>query len=144
MLFRSHDLAVETTLRHLQCMAEVLDTTGKIWENYCSEASRRGNWSGPNYCWSSLGPVALLLEVVIGLNPDAPGQALTWNPPAEKTIGVRRYPLGPATVNLIQQKDWHGYWGIDVDTDRPFTLSVERAAGPVVLKCPVGHSRFAV
>jgi len=62
-----HDLAVATALRHVQCVAEVLNETGFIWENYCSEASRQGNWAGPNYCWSALGPIALLIEVIIGI-----------------------------------------------------------------------------
>lgn len=137
-----HDLAVETTLRHLQCMYEVWAETGKIWENYCSEASRRGNWSGPNYCWSALGPIALLLEVLLGLAPAAPAATLAWNPPPGKALGVRRYPLGPATISLLQGRDWQGHWGIDVETDRPFTLVLRRDDHTVTHACPVGHTHL--
>ncbi|OPZ25555.1 MAG: alpha-glucosidase [Lentisphaerae bacterium ADurb.BinA184] len=136
-----HALAVETATRHIQCMLEVFEETGKIWENYCSEASRRGNWSGPNYCWSSLGPVALLLEVILGFEPDALNRRLLWNPPSRQTAGVRRLPLGPATVSVVQQKDWQGKWGIEIDTDRPFTLALHEGECTREIACPVGRSR---
>jgi glycogen debranching enzyme len=136
-----HDLAVEATLRHLQCMHETWRDTGVIWENYCSEASRRGNWSGPDYCWSSLGPIALLLEVLIGVEPDAARQALRWNPPPETEIGVRRFPLGTATVSLMQRCDGDR-WVVDVETDRPVTLELVRGGVAKSHACRIGRTRL--
>ncbi|MCE5327167.1 MAG: hypothetical protein LLG01_12225 [Planctomycetaceae bacterium] len=121
-----HDLAVETTVRHLQCMYEVFKDTGRIWENYCSEESKRGSWSGPDYSWTSLGPVAMLLEVLIGIDADASTATLTWNPPSQTNIGVRNFPLGAATVELEQRQAASGAWEIIVKTDRPITLRLMR------------------
>ena len=138
------DLARETTLRHLQCMSETLEATGFIWENYCSEKSERGNWSGPNYCWSSLGPVALLFEVLIGLEPDAAQRRIRWTPPAGKRIGVRRYPLGPCTVQLLQFQGEGGADRVEVHTDFPFTLELCRDGKTKAVSCAAGRTEAAV
>ena len=138
-----HDLAVEATVRHVQCMLEVFNETGYIWENYCSEASKRGNWSGSNYCWSSLGPVALLLEELLGLEADALANPLRWNPPADETSGVRRFPLGPATVGLMQTHSATGT-AIDVETDRSFTLELIRQGQTRRIACPIGKTHVEV
>lgn len=131
-----HDLAVETTIRHLQCMYDVLQQTGKIWENYSSESSVRGSWSGSPYCWSALGPVALLLEVLIGIEPDALARTIRWTVPSVRGIGVRNYPLGPATVSVVYGANPDE---IEVQTDLPFTLVLEGKT-PVTKKCPAGRS----
>lgn len=133
-----HDLAVETTVRHLQCMHEVFKDTGRIWENYCSEKSKRGSWSGPDYCWTSLGPIAMLLEVLLGLDADASAMTLSWNPPAAANAGVRNYPLGPATVALEQRKAADGRWCIEIKTDRPFTLRLIQKGAARDIACPAG------
>lgn len=134
-----HDLAVETTLRHLTCMHEVFQATGEIWENYCSESSQRGSWSGAPYCWSALGPISLLLEVLIGLEPDALNRTIRWTIPAEAGMGVRNYPLGSATITLIRQQDDKGAY-LEVSTDLPFTLVVVQDGEGHTIQCPAGAS----
>ncbi len=113
------DLARETALRHLRCLTDVLQETGHIWENYCSERSARGNWSGPDYCWSALGPIALLFEVVLGLQPLALSNALRWSPPDEEISGVRNLPLGAATISLCCRRTAQGRQ-VEVEHRPPF------------------------
>jgi len=138
-----HDLAVEATVRHVQCMLDVFNETGYIWENYCSEASRRGSWSGTNYCWSSLGPIALLLEELLGLEADALTNTLRWNPPADETSGARRFPLGPATISVVQTHS-ATKTVIDVETDRSFTLEFSRHGQVRRIACPIGKMHVEV
>lgn len=117
-----HGEARSIALRHLTRMADVLRDTGSIWENYASEGSRQGSLSAPDYCWSALGPIALLLENVIGLTPDALRGTLRWSPDPECTIGVRRYPLGGATLDLVHH---HGAMRrIEAVVDRPVVLEL--------------------
>jgi hypothetical protein len=137
------DLARETTRRHLDAMADVLADTGRIWENYGSEASVRGSTSMADYCWSALGPIALLFEVLLGFTCDALHRTLHWSvPPSDPDgpIGIRRLPLGAAIVSVVQNSDG----GIHVETDRPFTLVLTRdgAAEPETHHCPAGRSRI--
>ena len=131
------DLALETTLRHLHCLHEVMKSTGALWENYCSEASTQGNWSASDYCWTALGPIALLFEVVIGLEPDALNRRLTWTPPPGLNVGARRYPLGQATVDL--QVTHEGTKQVYcIKSDFPFTLEVGKGPNRKSIPCNVG------
>lgn len=133
------DVAREILDCHLQGMHNVYKETGHIWENYCAEKSERGNISSPEYSWSAVGPVALMLEVMIGLEPDALQRALTWSPPAGKRIGVKRYPLGPCTIDLLQRQQG-GADVIDVHTDMPFTLNVVRDGATKSVMCAGGKT----
>ncbi|MFA6292799.1 MAG: trehalase family glycosidase [Victivallales bacterium] len=115
-----HDLATKLVSRHLDVMGEVFGSTGCIWENYCSEKPERGNWSGPDYSWTALGPISLLLEIVIGLRPDAIRRTLRWIIPEQPGFGAERIPLGPAliTLSLLDKRI------ISVCTDRQFFLEI--------------------
>jgi glycogen debranching enzyme len=137
-----HALARDAALRHVQCVWEVFKSTGKIWENYCAEASKPGNWAGPDYCWSALGPIAVLIEVIIGIEADALHRTLRWRIHEQQRIGIRKFPLGNATLDAVHQRDSEGRWGIDVDTDRPFTLEVHAQGRDHRFECSAGHSRW--
>ena len=134
-----HDLAVETTVRHLQCMWEVYKGTGFIWENYGSEASENGSWSMRDYCWSALGPIALLIEVLLGIQVDALQNRVIWTPPMEQEIGITDLPVGPATVSLLQ-KQIGEKWYIEVKTDHAFTMDFGKDENRMRIPCEVGHS----
>lgn len=136
-------LARETALRHLHCMAEVLAETGSLWENYCAERSAPGSWAGRDYSWSALGPIALLFEVVIGLEPFAIERRLRFEPPAGMTIGVRRYPLGPCTVDIRQESDAAGD-RVVVETDYRFTLELVRKGKVKAVDCARGRTEFRI
>ena len=124
-------------------MHEVLEQTGHIWENYCAEKSERGSWSGHSYSWSAVGPIALLFEVLMGIEPDALGRSISFSPPPGVTIGVKRYPLGPCTIDLVQkQKD--GKDVIDVKTDLQFTLNVVRDKQSKSVVCNGGRTEVAL
>ncbi len=137
------ELARATALRHLQVMEEVRRTTGKIWENYAPDASRPGSVSQPDYSWSALGPIALLLEVVIGLEPDATRNAIAWTPPPGERVGVDHYPLGPATICLLQEPNGerHRY---TVRTDSPVTLEITTPSGVSIMNCRIGKSELDI
>jgi hypothetical protein len=135
-----HELARRLALRHLAVVAEVFRETGKLWENYAPDVSAPGSWSGPDFGWSALGPIALLMEVVLGLDADALGNRLTWRVPSGDTSGVRRFPLGPATVDLACRA--HGaHLIVEATTDAPFTLALEASTGVTERFCPPGTTR---
>jgi len=135
------DLAREIAHRHLEVMGEVLRDTGHIWENYCSEQSTRGSWSMRDYSWTAVGPVALLMEVVLGLEPDAVRRTLRWTPPAGEPVGVERFPLGSATIRLEQQPGAKGD-KVLVDTDRPFTLELVQYEKTRTITCAAGRTQI--
>jgi hypothetical protein len=116
-----HDVAQRLALAHIRQMETVWLATGKIWENYSSEAAVPGQPAGPDFIWSALGPISLLLEVVIGLQPDAVANTLTWRIPHGNGIGVRNYPLGDVTLSLCSREKGGVRW-IEVECDAAFTL----------------------
>lgn len=136
------DLAREIAHRHLDVMGEILRATGHIWENYCSEHSTRGSWSTHDYSWTAVGPVALLMEVVLGIEPDAVRRTLRWTPPAGEPVGVERFPFGSATIRLEQKPGAQGD-SVVVDTDRPFTLELVQHGKTRPVACPAGRTQIA-
>lgn len=135
------DLAMALSALHLQRLYEVWRQTGKLWENYSSEDSTPGNDAAPDYCWSALGPIALLFDVVLGLSPDATRQTLRWLPAENERVGVRRFPLGPATISLLQQPRAEGRW-IEVITDAPFSLELAHQGMVQQIVCPPGFTEL--
>ncbi|MCC5842988.1 MAG: hypothetical protein JJU05_01925 [Verrucomicrobia bacterium] len=137
--------ARELTLRHLQCMAEVFAETGVLWENYCPEKSARGSVSHRNYSWTSVSPVALLLEVVLGLEPDAVQRRLVWRPWPGKAYGVNHYPLGPCTVSLHIAPVDETRAALHINTDLSFTLAVEIDGFPArEITLPAGYTKLDI
>ncbi|WNR45252.1 MGH1-like glycoside hydrolase domain-containing protein [Paenibacillus roseipurpureus] len=136
-----HALALETAVRHLEVMTEVFDHTGKLWENYGSEASCPGNVAQQAYSWTALGPISLLTEVVLGLKPEAHHRILNWQPPAGETIGIQRYPLGAATIDLMLHIS-ESATQLRVRTDKGFTLRLFWQNAWISYSCVPGNSQW--
>jgi hypothetical protein len=130
-----YDLARRVVLRHLEVMLAVFQTTGCVWENYCAERSERGSWSMPDYAWTSLGPIALLYEILIGVRPDALHQSIRWTLPETPGWGLERIPLGPATIDLCLLDARR----ISINNDRTFVLEVEDGGRVRGRRIPAGH-----
>ncbi|HLO28048.1 MAG TPA: trehalase family glycosidase [Anaerolineales bacterium] len=71
------------------------DDKHTLWENYAPDAIEPGGHSKPGYVgWTGLPPIAVLLEDVFGIVPDATANQITWNIRLLEEHGVRRYPFG--------------------------------------------------
>ncbi len=145
-LWRSgaREAARTLAMRHLQCMAEVHSDTGVLWENYCPEKSERGSISCRNYSWTAVSPVALLLEVVLGLEPDAVNRRLTWRPWPGEGTGVRDYPLGPCTISLAFSHQPDGCGLARINTDLAFTLEIITQEKHTEIRVAAGYSQITV
>lgn len=77
-------------------------TPASIWECYCPEADRPGlhpymdrvhariDFVG----WSGLGPIAMLIENLIGIDADVPARHVTWTVRLTEEHGIRNFNLG--------------------------------------------------
>ena len=82
-------------LNHVVNVTRVFEKTQTLWENYAPEAASQGNPAMPDFVgFSGIGPIAVLLEYVMGLRPDAPGQRLLWDVRILEEHGVENYPFG--------------------------------------------------
>ncbi len=89
------DLAYEIAMNHVANVVQVYERTGTVWENYAPEDAAPGVPAKGDFVgWSGLGPVAVLLEHVFGLQPDVPASRLIWHVRLTEEHGVRHYPFG--------------------------------------------------
>jgi len=72
-----------------------------IWEGYCNEEDRpcgipyTDKLAGPDWVgWSALGPIAMLIENVIGINIDVPKRQVKWEIRLLEEHGVKNLNLG--------------------------------------------------
>lgn len=99
------DFARAASDNHLRHVAAVWRDTGTIWENYAPEWVERGEKARADFVgWSGLGPIAMLIENVIGLRQNALDNTITWHlREAGGRYGVIGLPFGPHRVDLIAE-----------------------------------------
>jgi len=118
------DTAQRIAENHLDNLSTVFHETGTLWENYMPETAAPGNISRPEFAgWTACGPIGALIEVIIGLVPDAPADSLTWRLTREDRHGIRNLPLGQKTISLWYEPVVNR---IVVEAERSFTLRIQR------------------
>ena len=115
-----------------------------IWECYAPEsAAPATRWDDTYYSrqdfvgWSGLGPIALLIEQIIGLEVAAADGEVVWNLHRTDEHGVRRVPFGDGgTISLVAaaRADAAAPVAIEIETDRAFTLEVRRPGRPAAVE----------
>lgn len=95
----AHGIALKYLGALARTYAEVDPHT--LWECYSPEADRPGRTAydlarvKPDFVgWSGLGPIAMLIENVIGLDVDAPAAEVCWDIRLSGEHGVRALPVG--------------------------------------------------
>ena len=112
-------LARSASENHLTHVHKVWEDSGTIWENYAPEFSERGEKARADFVgWGGLGPIALLIETVIGIRQDALAGTITWHlrGPGER-YGVRGLRFGAALVDLVAEGGQ-----LQIESPAPFTL----------------------
>ncbi len=95
-------LAHEIARDYVNAVVEVFGKTGTVFENYAPESMTPGNPAKPDFVgWTGLAPISILFEYVFGIHPDAMNHTIEWHIHLTEEHGVRQYPLGEATVDLI-------------------------------------------
>jgi hypothetical protein len=131
-------LAHEIARNHLDNVIAVFEKTGTVWENYAPESAAPGTPSKRDFVgWTGLPPIAVLLEYVFGLRPDAPARRLVWDVRLTDAHGVRRYPFGPdVSIDLAcaARRAASDPPRIDATASARVDLEVRWAGGTRVLK----------
>ncbi|MGZ3425895.1 MAG: MGH1-like glycoside hydrolase domain-containing protein [Polyangia bacterium] len=122
-----------------------------IWECYSAEAARPATrWDDTYYSrqdfvgWSGLGPIALLIEDVLGFDVDGVAGKVVWTMTRTDRHGVERLPVGMHNrVSLVAaaRASAAGPATVSVRAEAPFTLEVRRPGqSPVVRAVDAGCS----
>lgn len=86
------------------------DGIRQIWEAYAPDyPAPATRWDAKllvrqKFCgWSGLGPVALLIENVLGFDVDAPANTVTWRVNLSERHGIRRLKMGKNAIDLVAE-----------------------------------------
>ena len=119
-----HDLAADIAVNHLENLTQVYRDTGTFWENYAPDSSAPGQISRPEFVgWTGCGPIAMLIESVVGLSVSAPRRQITWRLSRNDEHGVTNLPMGADKLDLIYSPRDKT---IKVRSDDVFDLVVEQ------------------
>jgi glycogen debranching enzyme len=121
------DFAAEATTRYLTGMAKVFQKTGTVWENYAPDSLEPGKPAKGDFVgWSGCGPIALLIENVLGFRCDGVDNRLTWYLRRTDQHGIERLHFGTTTVSAIYNPSTskNQVPTITVKTNHPFELVI--------------------
>lgn len=163
------DLARAATARQLAVMEQVYsaftpqagqlaadatgDGTRTIWELYAPDEVAPGTRWDDTYLgrqdfvgWSGLIPIAGLIEQIIGLEPDATTDTLTWHLSRADRHGIEGYRFGDQLVDLVAdaRESTDEAVSLHVSSSDAFTLVVDLAGQRTTLEVPDGASDWTV
>ncbi|MGC9066471.1 MAG: amylo-alpha-1,6-glucosidase [Candidatus Ratteibacteria bacterium] len=108
-----NSIARKIVRKHLIGMTEVFNdkTYSGIWEAYSPEffmpatVKETGNLVRNAFVgWSGLGPIAMLIENILGFTLDASSNTIYWNISAECTHGIKNLKFNKKSVSLVCYK----------------------------------------
>ncbi|UCF65569.1 MAG: hypothetical protein JSW33_06975 [bacterium] len=168
-MYPLRELAWMAAMNHLQNMTEVYtkfkpDTSQiapgerdgdyqTIWESYAPDVSEPASRWDARYLvrqdfvgWSGLGPIALLLENVIGLQPVAPENKLYWDLRLREKHGVENYRFGDNVVDIICESNGlpAGPAVIKINSNSPFELTVSTQIGKRTFQIEEGSQTYLI
>lgn len=127
-------LATEISLRHLNKMVETYKEyePHTIWECYSPDfirpsTAKMGNLARGHFVgWTGLGPIAMLIENILGINVNAPSKKVAWKIYLAEEHGIKNLPLGKGRIDLIcrRRNSITEPFLIEVKSDVDFKLSV--------------------
>jgi glycogen debranching enzyme len=127
-------LAHEASINHVENLVKVFKWTGTIWENYSPDWPIPGIPAKPDFVgWSGLGPIALLIENILGIRVRAPSDSILWDIRLTERHGITNLRFCNNTVSLTCERRETALSPAEITavTDNPFSLTVN-----------IGHSSF--
>lgn len=127
------EFATAATVRYLKGLEAVLDDTGTFWELYAPDHLEPGTIvDGKSTCrkdfvgWTGCGPIALLIENVLGFRVDGVNRAVAWRLTRADRHGIEGLKVGDATVSLVceERPSPAAPATIRIRTDRDLTLTI--------------------
>ena len=116
-------------------LAALHQSTGTIWENSAPEIVAPSNDSVPHFVgWGGLGPIAMLIEHILGINLNAPAGTVEWR-------------LGQAARNGVENLGYRGgkivrmVSAARANADAPATVAIETTV-PFTLTLWIGDRSF--
>jgi len=148
-----HEFAQSIAEKYLTGMSEVYKQTNTVWELYSPDKIngkyKQGTYDNGNDCgkeyvgWSGLGPIAMLLEDVIGLEADAQNNTVTWQLTRMDHHGIKNFRFGNVITSITaQSRNENDRVKIVVESNTNFTLKIIFRAKTFLFHIKPGNNSF--
>lgn len=102
-----------------------------IWEAYAPDAAAPASRWDDRFAvrqdfvgWSGLGPIALFIEYIIGLEPVLAENKVIWHLESDEPVGIRNLKIGKYQMDFTAEPEKTG-WLLTIRTNHPFELQVK-------------------
>lgn len=150
--------AYKASCRYLSEVYKDFIETGTFWEFYSPEKGFKSYredsiyrgpfdqpgqyWAKPDYGWSWLIPITILIENVIGITVDGPNNRIYWNINRFDKHGIRQLNIGKQTISLVYHPSKNGKPAyIETDVEFPIELHLNKDNKKVTLNIENKTSR---
>ncbi len=95
------ELAHKVAYNHIQNLYWVYRETNTLWENYQPSNTKEGGHARPDFVgWTGCGPIATLIENIMGIHLNAPDNSITWELFLTEEHGINNLNFGSNNINL--------------------------------------------
>lgn len=139
------DFANELAHRYYNAQLEVFQKEGTIKENLAPDLAL--GCGVPEFVgWGGLGPIANLIEAVLGIDGDAPNNTITWRLNKIERHGIRNLRFGAVDVDLLCNKrsSADGPCNVTVESSGEFRLVFVTKNGTVTEQVKTGTNTFMI
>ncbi|MFV0379838.1 MAG: MGH1-like glycoside hydrolase domain-containing protein [Anaerorhabdus sp.] len=148
-------LAYDASKKYLDGMYEVFEDTNTIWEAYSPEPFKNNQLQpctkkdGKNFCkddflgWSGIGPVALLIENIIGINVDSFNNLITWKIIRDDVHGIKNLHVNNCKVDLVVSGKSDART-VEIESNREFKLIIHYNSKEIKKNILVGTNKFTI
>jgi glycogen debranching enzyme len=142
------DFATEASDKYLTAMAVVFKNTGTVWENYAPEEPfRPGKPAARDFVgWTGDGPIALLIENLLGFRADGVRHRLEWRLTRTDHHGIEKLHVGNAIISAVcaARANAQAPAEITVQTDQPFELVVSKGGTESKFELAAGSKTLTI
>ena len=142
-----HDFAAEATERYLSGMYEVFQSSNTVYENYAPDFFEPGQPAKADFVgWSGCGPIQLLFENIMGLQPSGVTGTLVWHLRRTDRHGVEQLKLGEnlVSVHCGSRDSKESPAELNVDCKKPFTLVIIHPSGKQKYELAAGQHQLVI
>lgn len=140
------ELARKASLNYIDAIYRVYSCTGTFWENYMPDYYAPGQRSKPDFVgWTGIGPIALLIENVLGFNLNAVDQTLTWHITRTDRHGIENLRMGENTISAIcNARTINDPLDIFISTKKDLKLVIVHRDKEIELDLEAGEHRLKI
>ena len=144
--------ATECSEKYLASLSAVLKKTGTFWELYAPDSDAPGTQQDGKFCasnfvgWTGCGPIALLIENVLGLRVNGAERTLTWQLHRTDRHGIENLQIGDVNASVLcaKRETAQSPASLTVRNDKPFTLKIVKGNRTQVFPLLAGKHSLTV